>query len=135
MVEFSPATREARVRFPDVASFTFFQHLKVIRVIFFASLLGGEREKKLLDTEVVDTTPCSIASSTTSSVVTIPDEFSRTRRANSMAAVGNQIYEIIRGHRSADERLIKGFVHHKFQGQMESKCLFLVKFLQIDEHA
>ena len=110
MVEFSPATREARVRFPDVASFVF-HHKKVIRVIFFASLLGGEREKKLLDTEVVDTTPCSIASSTTSSVVTIPDEFSRTRRANSMAAVGNQIYEIIRGHRSADERLIKGPVH------------------------
>ena len=76
-------------------------------------MLGGEREKKLLDTEVVDTTPCSIASSTTSSVVTIPDEFSRTRRANSMAAVGNQIYEIIRGHRSADERLIKGYVHDK----------------------
>ena len=110
VVEFSPATREARVRFPDVASFVF-HHKKVIRVIFFASLLGGEREKKLLDTEVVDTTPCSIASSTTSSVVTIPDEFSRTRRANSMAAVGNQIYEIIRGHRSADERLIKGPVH------------------------
>ena len=97
-------------------------------------MLGGEREKKLLDTEVVDTTPCSIASSTTSSVVTIPDEFSRTRRANSMAAVGNQIYEIIRGHRSADERLIKGFVHQKGQISRSNRVkmsVFSVKCLKL----
>lgn len=48
--------------------------VKVIRVVFYASLLGGDREKKLLTSEVVDTAPCSTATSTTSSIVTIPDE-------------------------------------------------------------
>ena len=81
--------------------------VKVIRIIFYASLLGGDREKKLLAAEVVDTTPCSLASSTASSVTTIPDEgISRTRRSDSFMAVGNQIYEIIRGNRQGDDRII-----------------------------
>ena len=37
--------------------------VKVIRVLFYASLLGGDREKKLLSSEVVDTAPCSTATS------------------------------------------------------------------------
>ena len=81
--------------------------VKVIRIIFYASLLGGDREKKLLAAEVVDTTPCSLSSSTASSVTTIPDDgISRTRRSDSFMAVGNQIYEIIRGNRQGDDRII-----------------------------
>ena len=61
--------------------------VKVLRVVYYASLLGGDREKKLLTSEVVDTAPCSTATSTASSIVTLPDENGLGRPGDCQVAI------------------------------------------------
>ena len=67
--------------------------VKTLRLLFFASLVSGKHESKILSSEIIDiSTTNSMASSFCSSVSTLPDEgFARSLRSNSFMMLDRQI--------------------------------------------